>query len=193
MQSVRQSSFSEWKGAWVLVVLLFMPPFEYRFGPQLEAHVRQTLDVPDDGSLGQDPPFYYLRGEFVEGVCSAVFAAVGFLFAAATWKWCQPYSGVAFWMIWLHHMPGAVDALIVYWRCPHLLDAEKAISGWKTFEEALNDPLRDTAHWVTASLAVLFACLVMWRWRCNQSSDAAGATHQTIHSPSTVPNSSRPA
>jgi len=175
MWTIRKPDSKAWKGLWVLAVNLLI---FYFVGSNLtfQDYVSHTLGVPDVGSPGDDPPFSFLRQHFVQGVCAGAAVLLNLVLVALTWKRYQLFSGMALWMTWLWLMPPIVDALIIYWRCPHLLDARNAVSGWNTFHEWLNDPLRRAAFWGTALFALPLAGFVSWRWARKQSNDAGGAT-----------------
>jgi hypothetical protein len=166
---------SDFKGCWVVAVLLLIVYFvgsNWTF----DEYVSHALGVPEDGAPGDAPPFYFLRHDFVRGVCAGAALLLTLVLVALTWKQYQPYSGMALWMAWLWLMPPIVDALIIYWRCPHLMDARRAVSGWNTFHEYLDDPFRRAAYWVTALFAVPLALFLSWRYGRKKCSDAGCAT-----------------
>jgi hypothetical protein len=55
-------------------------------------------------------------------------------------------------------MPGTLRGLIIWWRCPNLMDPQRAVSPWATFNQFLSDPMIEIAMWgsVLLALATLF-------------------------------------
>jgi hypothetical protein len=51
-------------------------------------------------------------------------------------------------------MPYAVRGLIIWWRCPHLMDPQRAVSAWPTSDAWIKDPLQWMAFLVTLVLGV---------------------------------------
>ena len=75
-------------------------------------------------------------------------------------------SSMAFFMAWIWCMPGLVRGLIIWWRCPHLMDPQRAVSAWPTFDAWMNDPL----HW--AAMFIALALGVGWAFLCRKSVNA---------------------
>jgi hypothetical protein len=168
---MQTSRASEFKGSWILVpqLLIILVAFNLTF----EDYVRRTVGMPNVGSPGDSPPFYYLREYCVQGVCAGVALLLALTLSGLTWRRYPLYSGMCLWMAWLWFMPRIVDAVIIYSRCSHLMDVQRAASGWNTLHEFLNDPFRRAAYWATVLPTLPLALFLSWRAR-KQSSDAAG-------------------
>ena len=169
---MQTSARSEPEGWWILVVSLLIYAFvgtNWTF----QQYVGHALAVPDTALPGDSPPFYFIRHDFVRGVCAGIAALLSFVLVAATWKRFPHYSGIALFMSWLWLMPHVCDAWMIYWRCPHLLDAHKAASAWNTFDEYLNDPLRQAVKWGNLLFAVALAVVLSRRWREERSNALA--------------------
>ncbi len=88
---------SELRGWWILLVLVLIDAFvgtNWTF----QQHVSHALGVPDTASPGDAPPFYFIRQDFVRGICAGIGLLLSFVLVAVTWKRFRHYSGIALWM-----------------------------------------------------------------------------------------------
>ncbi len=170
---MQTSAGSETRGWWIFLISVLIYAF---IGTNLsfEQYVSKAMGVPDTALPGDSPPFYFIREHFVRGVCAGVAVLLSFVLVAVTWKRFPHYSGITLWMSWLWLMPHVCEALMIYGRCPHLLDANKAASAWNTDDEFLNDPLRRAVEWGNLLFAVAMA-LVLSRWWRREEFAAANA------------------
>lgn len=114
-----------------------------------EEFVRETLDVPGNAHVGENPPFYFIRRDFVHGISAGAALFLVLLLAASTWRVIRDDSAIVVLIAWIGSAPSIVDACIIFFRCNNLLDAQRATSGWATLDEYLNDPYRRLAFWAT--------------------------------------------
>ena len=128
------------------IMVLIMPIL---FFGGFEEFVRKTLVVPDNANVGENPPFYFIRRDFVHGISAGVAVFVMLVLAASTWRVNRQDSVIVVFMAWIWCAPSIVEACIICFRCKNLLDAQRATSGWATLDEYLNDPYRRLAFWAT--------------------------------------------
>jgi hypothetical protein len=151
------------KGVWTLVAVLLVAYF-IGSNHDFNAYIASRLNVPETEG---NSPLYYLRRDFVHGVSAGVAAFLGVSLALLTWRHCQPYSGMCLWMSWLWNMPRVAEAALIYWRCPLLLDPNRAVSAWPTIHEYWKDPYRQAAYWVTLACTaplVIVSMRAQQRW-----------------------------
>jgi hypothetical protein len=145
------------KSDWVILIgvtLIVVLVHNFEF----EKFLTRTLQFPDGdapaGGPGDDRPFYFVRQHAMSGLCAGIAMCLALVLVAATWKRYRRASSLAFFLAWIWCMPYAVEGLIIWWRCPHLMDPRRAVSAWPTFNAWINDPLRWMAFLVTLVLGV---------------------------------------
>ncbi len=82
---------------------------------------------------GSDPPWYFIRQDFFQGLGHLVGMLAMLVIVAATWRRyaftnCMLLMMVAVWMV-----PGIVTGIVIYVRCTDLFDYSHAVSAWPTF------------------------------------------------------------
>jgi hypothetical protein len=137
----------------------------------MQPYVASALQVPKSG-VADDPPFYFIREHFVRGVTLGITAIIMFGVAALTWKRYPGMSRLAVFFVLLWMMPQVVEALLILWRCDHLLDAQKATTDWPDFDSYLYDPYRYAALFGTMAFA-LAAAFVLERRRKKHGFDCS--------------------
>ena len=143
---------ANFKGVWTLVALLLVVYF-IGFNLDFNDYITSRLNVPETEG---NSPLYFLRLIFVQGVSAGVAAFLGVSLALLTWRRCQPFSGMCLWMSWLWNMPRVAEAALIYWRCPFLLDPNRAVSAWPRMHDYLSDPYRQAAFWGTLACTAPF-------------------------------------
>lgn len=82
----------------------------------LHEFVGGALGMPDVGRPGENPPFYFIRRDFVDGICAGVAELLAFVLAAATWKRFRQESIFILWFTWLWLSPSISEACIISWK-----------------------------------------------------------------------------
>ena len=87
-----------------------------------------------DFDPGANPPWYFIRQDFFQGLAGLAGLAIMLVLLVSTWRryrWANlpilTITGI--WMI-----PGIVKSALIYSRCVNFFDFKRAISGWPTFE-----------------------------------------------------------
>ncbi len=153
---------SSTKADWVIMIGVTLIGVLVRYNFAFEQFLMRTLRVPDGsaaGGPGGDPPFYFLRRDAMDGVRAGIAMGLALVLVAATWKRYRRSSAMAFFMAWIWCMPGVVRGLIVWWRCPHLMDPTLAVSAWPTFDQWMGDPVPNAAMFITGALGLVWAFL----------------------------------
>jgi hypothetical protein len=114
-----------------------------------------------------------MREKVVDGICAGAGMALSIILVALTWKHYRRYSSMALVFAWIWCMPWVADALVISWRSSHLMDARRAVSAWKTYDEYRNDPLRQAAKWG----ATLFALPLAFSFRKRYGWKQPAETH----------------
>jgi hypothetical protein len=150
------------KADWVILIgvtLIVVLVHNFDF----EKFLTRTLQFPDGdapaGGSGDDRPFYSLRQDAMSGLCAGIAMCLALVLVAATWKHYRRSSTTAFFLAWIWCMPHVVQGLIIWWRCPHLMDPQRAVSAWPTFDAWMKDPLQWMAFFITLALGVGWALL----------------------------------
>jgi hypothetical protein len=124
-----------------------------------------------------------MREKVVHGICAGTGMALSIILVALTWKHYRRLSSIALFLAWISCMPWIADALVISWRSSHLMDARRAVSAWKTYDEFGNDPLRQAAEWGATLFAVPLALFFRKRYGWKQATDATA-----VDSPSNQPD-----
>jgi hypothetical protein len=148
------------RGEWVIGACL--PILLLRYNWTFQEYVTHLLHVPDGDAPGGDAPFYFLRVQFVDGICAGVGMLLTLILVALTWKPYQKQSSMALFMGWIWCMPSVVTALMIYCRTSRLMDAQQAVSGWKTYDEWSHD--RWAPFWATLLTGLALHLYLRWRF-----------------------------
>jgi hypothetical protein len=98
------------------------------------------LDVFHDGP-GDAPPWYFIRHQFVDGVCKGVALLITLLLALMVVRWV-PESSLTLAMFGLIWLGGEVwQSVVIMMNCQNLMDPVQATTRWKTFDDFLYDPI----------------------------------------------------
>jgi hypothetical protein len=154
---------SSTKADWIVMIGVTLIGAAVRYNFAFERFLTRSLGFPDGSVLGEgpgnNPPFYFLRLDAMDGLCAGIAMCLALVLVCATWKRYRRSSSMAFFMAWIWCMPGVVRGLIIWWRCPHLMDPQRAVSAWPTFDAWMNDPLPSVAMGITLLLGVGWAFL----------------------------------
>jgi hypothetical protein len=168
------------KDEWIPFLCLFtlIPGFSWTY----HEYLNQLLNVPrGDAPGGNDAPFYFMLQDVVRGLCAATGMLLSLVVVALTWKRFPKGSRNALWFAWLWSMPWVASAFVTYCGSSHLMDAQRAISRWRTHDEYLYDPLREGATYGALLFAGVLAFLARRRNGSRNSIEASPSS-------STAPN-----
>jgi hypothetical protein len=161
---------SSTKADWVIMISVTLIVAVVRYNFAFEQFLTRSFGFPDGSVLGEgpgnNPPFYFLRQDAMDGLCAGIAMGLALVLVAVTWKRYRRASSMAFFMAWIWCMPGLVRGLIIWWRCPHLMDPQRAVSAWPTFDAWMYDPLPTVAMFLTLVLGV------GWAFLCRKSVNA---------------------
>jgi len=169
------------KSEWVIMIAVTIIICVVRYNWTLEKYVGHLLNMPQGeapgGGPGDDRPFWFLRRDFLDGICAATGMLLATVLVAVTSSFNRRASFQAFFMAWIWCMPGTLRGLIIWWRCPHLMDPQRAVSAWATFDQWINDPLIAIAMWgsLLFALAIVLAFRRHFRWEPPQRPTASTA------------------
>ena len=125
-------------------------------------YVAGILDMPDVRMVS-DPPFYWIRHDFIDGICAAVGLLVALAVSTMTWKYSPTFSHMMQWMS-LHWLGSHVAESIYIWvQCDNLL-TEKATCPWPTFDAYRGDPFRWLVKGIALAVALVYAVGGGWCW-----------------------------
>ncbi len=125
--------------------------------------VRAALAVPDAEGPGVDPPFYFAREDFVDGICAGIAELLILVLVAVTRRRFRDESWTILFVGSLFFVPKYVESCIIYWRCPGVMGAGHGQCRWATFREFLHDPLREFGFYGTLLLLAAFFSTVFKR------------------------------
>jgi len=119
----------------------------------------------EGGSPGDEPPWYFITGDFAEGICSLGALLLSLFCAALAWKKWPQSAGMMVWMPFIWHGGKIAQSWIIFHYCPGLLDGQRTTARWPTFESYLNDPLIDSAHTtiLVGTVVMVFASPPLFR------------------------------
>ena len=112
------------------------------------------------GSPGSNPPWYFLRTDFVSGSCLAAGLVLCLALALLTWN---RYPGNTRAMLWVNGLwsgGGAWKASLIALNTRHLFDPARAeTTRWPTFNSYMSDPV----VW-TGQVAIWIGAIVFASW-----------------------------
>ncbi len=157
---------NEWKqdlaGWWILLLL----PVVYYAGGRAGLYFSEMAYVPSQ-RVGGDPPFYIMRGDFIQGIAiggSGLFAAAMGLFF---WRRCHVYAWMVVWMSILWTGGPLVKSVIIAFNTTDILSPLTSESSWLTLEDYLNDPVIWVSQVVILILAIATAFVFRPRRRAH--------------------------
>jgi hypothetical protein len=109
------------RGWWVLVVMLAILILSGQVSVYL---FKQFFSA--DVSPGSDPPWYFIRQDFIEGICMAVGGSICLLFGAWAWHRYKPYGWMCTWMSLLWFGYRAWPAVVILLKTRHLMEVSAA-------------------------------------------------------------------
>lgn len=126
---------------------------------QASFFVQDRLGSSLDAGPGDDPPWYFLRRDFIYGACAAVGLLATLLLAAVTWRRNPDFSCMIVACNLAFLIPPVVKLCVILLRTEHLFDAARATSEWPTFDSYLHDWSRRgavIAGWLLATPIVIW-------------------------------------
>ena len=154
-----QPSRGSREAGWLMAVFLAVYGISLFSGSSLAS----WLGAPRS-AVGGEPPWYFIRRDFFDGLClllgMLMMVTVG---AAAWWRNRSPVSSWLY-MIFLWMLPHGILSVAIYLRCDHFFDYSSAVCPWPTFEaySALKNQLLFGA---LGAAVLLFAVLSLWKRR----------------------------
>ena len=100
--------------------------------------VLEWLNLPR-GSPGDEPPWYFVTGDFADGICASGALLLSLFAAVVTWRWWPTYSSMMVWMPLISYGGDIAQAWIIHQACPGLIDGQLITSRWLTFDSYLRD------------------------------------------------------
>ena len=123
------------RGWWVMVLYVVI----YILCTNLSIYFSQMLEIPS-GSPGITPPWYFIRRDFIEGICMMFGAILCLTIGSLTWKSYKIYAGIGIWFTLLWYGPNIWKTFVISIRTDHLFDPTLARTSWADFKAYLNDP-----------------------------------------------------
>lgn len=124
----------------VFVLMLSLSLFIYYTANQQYFVMSEQLSTFKDNP-GDQVPWYFIRRDFVKGICYSVALLVTLVIAIGIAPWF-PESSLMFaffGLIWLGS--GVWQAAVIQANCQDLMNPVKATTRWQTFDQFLHDPM----------------------------------------------------
>lgn len=150
------------RGAWLMLFGVLC----YSGSLELGLSLSQKYSLAD--YPGANPPWYFIRQDAIQGAVALAGLA---LTLAVAWMFRRKYPMYATMLAALNviSMSGSAwRALVIFARCPHLMDPTRAVSAWPTFDAYLGDRVilaGQVAGWVAGMLIALWMPAWMRRAR----------------------------
>jgi hypothetical protein len=112
---------------------------------------------------GSDPPWYFIRQDFFQGLGHLVGALAIVAIVAATWRRYTFTNWMLLMMVAVFMVPGIVTGVVIYMRCTDLFDYSHAISAWPTFAAYSRSGIKFVGIPVGFGLALLCVAPTAWR------------------------------
>ena len=134
---------------WIVAVVIYY--FSLQLGNWLFNHFNTNFNP------GANPPWYFIRRDFFQGVgCLAGFITIlGFL--VFTWRRYRLANVPILAFVCIQLVPGVVNGILIYSRCTNFFDFNRAISYWPTFKAYLPS----SVHFNLIGLAVAVALVIL--------------------------------
>jgi hypothetical protein len=112
---------------------------------------------------GSDPPWYFIRQDFFQGVGHLVGLLAMLVILATTWRRYTFTNWMLLMMMAVWMMPGIVTGIVIYWRCTNFFDYTRAVSAWPTFDAYSRSGIKSVGIPIGFCLALLCAVPVAWK------------------------------
>jgi len=154
-------------GACFLFSSAYVADLVWKFKPAVVQFFHFPHTIP-----GDDPPWYFMRQDFVHGVCALGVFLTTLAIAAVGWKRFRFYAELTICMSITWQGGEIIRATIIYFSCPNFL-YPTAVSRWPTFDSYLDDPAISLGRQlVQCAGSVLAFYLVFRRWRTKPAEEA---------------------
>ena len=124
------------RGWWIMLLWVVI----FVLCGEASRYFSQMFGVRGD-SPGIDPPWYYIRRDFIEGICMTFGAILSFTIAGLTWKSYKLYAWMGIWFTLLWYGPAIWKASVISLRTGHLFDPTLAQTSWADFKTYSSDLL----------------------------------------------------
>jgi len=121
---------------------------------------------------GSDPPWYFIRQDFFQGIGYIVGMFAVLVILAATWRRYTFSNWLLLGMVALWMVPGIVTGIVIYWRCTDFFDYGRAASAWPTFDAYSRSGVKFVGIPVGFGLGLLSTVPMAWR-RFRERQDVA--------------------
>ena len=142
------------RGWWIMLLFILF----FCAGQSAGLYFSDIVYVPSQ-RIGDDPPFYFIRQDFVQGICLGISGFLGLAVGAFCWKRYPIYSGMIVWMSILWTGGALAKSIIILIKTNDILSPTTSESSWQTFEEYLNDPVILVSQGAVMILALAVAFL----------------------------------
>jgi H+/Cl- antiporter ClcA len=112
---------------------------------------------------GSDPPWYFIRQDFFQGVGHFLGMFAMLLISVFTWRRYTFTNWFLLMMVAIWMVPGIVTGIVIYWRCTDFFHYGRAASAWPTFAEYSRSGVKFVGIPVGFGLALVCALPMAWR------------------------------
>ena len=123
-------------GGWLIVVLIVIHGITLETG----IYLSQIFRIPGDGP-GQVIPWYFIRRDFIEGICRAVEVTVCLLLGLLVWHRYRRYARMLIFLPLLFSGYAIWKLGVILLRTKHVMNPQLAQSSWPSFDAYFNDRL----------------------------------------------------
>ncbi|HNG95532.1 MAG TPA: hypothetical protein PLB32_22200 [Acidobacteriota bacterium] len=152
-------------GIWLLPIFLVTLLLSTTLGLQLS----QALFIEGQPN---NPPWYFIRQDFIRGLCDAVALLFSVTLGLVTWERYRICASMLIWLSVLYFGGKVWQVLVIFHRCDFVLDRRLAQTQWTSFESYLYDPLIWYGQLGIAVSAVGLAWTFAWYERKRQRSQS---------------------
>jgi len=102
-------------------------------------YLEQVLNVPNNYFPSDDPLFYIIRKDFIEGIVAGTELLMVLILGLVTWKKFRLFGlmTIIFSVVFL--LRTIITMSMIYFNCDRLMDIENASSNWETLKEYRSD------------------------------------------------------
>ena len=129
-------SLSKDSGWWLLASMFVI----FMIGSSIGLYWGERAFDPSQGP-GGDPPFYFIRRDFIQGICMAA-SQLSVLFVCFVFMKRHPlYSWMTIGMSIIFCGGSIAKLIIIYFKTSNILTPQLSESSWNTFRDYINDPI----------------------------------------------------
>ena len=134
----------------------------YFFSSMSGSYLQKLFGAP--GSYpGSNPPWYFIRQDFFDGLGSLVGIVLVLLILAIPWNRKRFLGSFALPMSCVAMLPRVVTSAVIWYRCSHFFEYEHSKSYWPTSDSYFSSGVENLGIPIGVGIALILVACNVWR------------------------------